>query len=62
MKIRYIVNMAGSSIINIGDVADLSKEAAERLIEKGCAEKFVDKKVNVKKAVISKSTVKSKKK
>jgi len=54
--------MAGSSIINIGDVADLSKEAAERLIEKGCAEKFVDKKANVKKAIISKSTVKSKKK
>jgi len=60
MKIRYIVNMAGSSIINVGDVADLSKEAAERLIEKGCAVKMIEK-AQVKKAVISKSTVKSKK-
>jgi hypothetical protein len=61
MKIKYLVNMAGSSVINIGDVADLPTEAAKRLIDKGFAVKIVEK-AQVKKAVISKSTTKSKKK
>ena len=53
--------MAGSSVINIGDVADLPTEAAKRLIDKGFAVKVVEK-AQVKKAVFSKSTTKSKKK
>jgi len=60
MKIKYIVTMAGSSVINIGDVANVPTEVGERLISKGCAEKIVEK-VTVKKTIISKSTTKKRK-
>ncbi len=63
MKVLFLTPMGGKDVLYLtNEVYDLEKGLAKRLINNGTCVEYVEEKVQVKKAVVGKSTKVTKKK